>query len=178
MCSRAQSWEPQSSGSDAWQTRQRTTLDWQKPCERPSYYYTDAAPQGWSYYLPHKDSTQQRDQYYRFPMYGANYIYNRPGTFYSEPKGACVSNDQCIENVTSSSCLYKPFYAGASCKQVAEMGFPTSNDRTFAMSSEPQRSEFAPWANLKESYDTLLENWRYNRPGYNDYPIASCNPSD
>jgi hypothetical protein len=167
----AQAWEPQSSSSSAWTTRQRTTLDWQKPCERPAYYYTDAAPQGWSYYLPHKDPLQQPNAYYRFPFYGANAIYRAEGNFYSEPKGACVSNDQCIDNMTSSSCLYKPFYAGAKCAQLGEMGYQATTDRNFAQNTEPQRSEFAPWANLKQTYDTLLENWQYNRPGYNETPL-------
>lgn len=130
--------------------------------------YTMAAPKTWSYRMPHANPLQQENAYQRYPQHlHSNYLYRQEGTFYSEPKGACVSNDQCIDGLTSSSCLYKPFYAGATCKQVSAMGYPTSTERTFADGTDAKQSAYAPWDNIKQSYDTLLANWAYKRPGYN-----------
>lgn len=162
-----QAWEPKGA-TQAWTTRERHTLDWQKPCQRPSYYYTEAAPQGWSYYLPHDNPTTQPNAYYRFPMYGANYIYRQEGNFYSEPKGCCITKQGPVDGLNSSGCLYLPFYAGAKCAEVAEMGFNTNTNRTFASNTTPEQSEFQPWKNLEQTWDTLFNNWKYNRPGYND----------
>ena len=170
-CSLAQQqpWEPRGGAqSSTWPTREQSSLNWQKPCQRPSYYYTEAAPKAWSYYLPHKDPLQQENAYYRYPFRGSNQIYRQLGNFYSEPKGACVTKYGCIDGSTSSGCLYMPFYAGAKCAQVAEMGQPTTGVRDFSMTTQPTPSEFKPWQQMQDTYDDLLENWRYNRPGYND----------
>ena len=161
-------WEPTGQQSNQWVGRERTGLDWENPCQRPSYYHTDAAPKGWSYHLPHENPLQQENAYYRFPMNGANYIYRQMGNFYSEPKGACVTKQGCIDGMNSSGCLFLPFYAGAKCAQVAAMGQPTTGTRDFSMTTQPTPSEFKPWHEMQQTWDTLLENWRYDRPGYND----------
>jgi hypothetical protein len=146
------------------------------PCRWPNYYYSPNAPTAYSYHLtqpwqfgqdPPLNAWQDPNLYYRFPMYGANYIYNKPAVgSYVLTRGACITGSGCFDNTTSNSCLYHPFVAGATCKQVGQMR--DLLDRDLSKGLEPRGPEsYEPWNTLGQTWDTLMNNWRYDRPAYN-----------
>lgn len=170
------SWEPSRSGNSYWAQHNRQNVEGVLRCATPNYYHSPNAPTSYSYNLTHPYNMgfhgaprtpfyEKEDHYYRFPQWGANYIYSRP-YFFTEPKGACISGSGCFDNTTASACLYHPFIPGSTCKAVSQMGDLFKRDLSMTTQPAPS-STYGPWDNLQETWNDLMASWRYQRPAYN-----------
>lgn len=159
-----------------WAHRNRTDGFNILPCRWPNYYYSPNAPTSYSYRWTQpynlgqdvpNDFWKDPSHYYRFPQYGANLLFNEPAVgSYVLTRGACITGSGCYDNTTSNSCLYHPFVAGATCKEVGRMQDLLKRD--LSQGTEPRGPEdYAPWAGLNATWHDLMNDWRYERPAYN-----------
>lgn len=183
------SWEPsRTAPNNYWQNHDRFASTCQSPsCWPLLYQYKATDPNAYSYHFTQpfpQNALKATNEFWNDPLHrqrypnvgtvqpgiASNLLYNEPAVgAYALTRGACVTKSGCFDETTSNSCLYQPFYAGVKC-DVAMKLHKDKNLRSLAdgPGAPINQQPYKPWENQNELYDTLLDNWKYNRPGYNE----------
>lgn len=191
------SWEPNPTvQNEYWAQRNRQNLKGIVPCRTKSYYYSPNSSDAFGYKVqqPWQFGNNQghefwRDpnQYFAFGNYGANYLISQPAVgAYAVTRGACVTESGCYDNVPSCATIGSPFFSGETCsslrqrkdinlvglKQDVPQEKVLGEDqyiqlRKISNTGMAHDPSYGPWDNLKETWNDLMDNWRYERPAYN-----------
>ena len=161
--SSVQPWAPNSPQQDYWNQRFRQNVDYVQQCRDPQVMKSLNAPIQASYYptMASEMGLHGLDQpfytrpnyYYRNPIgnwgsIGGDLFYK---PYFWEARGSCLlDSGLCFNNTTSGAC-YGAFYQGRTCPNTSTAAQP--------------RVDYAPWQ--QPTWDELMRNFRYDRPGFN-----------
>lgn len=183
--------------NEYWAQHNRQNLNGIIPCRTPTYYYSPNAPESYGNRVQQpwqfgNSAGQERwrnaDNYYAFPQWGANYLRNEAAVgAYVLTKGACVTESGCVDGITANSCPpYQPFFSATKCsdlrkrKDINLVGLQQEGPQEKVLGQDqfielrkmsnvglPHDPAYGPWDSLKETWDDLMSNWKYQRPAFN-----------